>query len=405
MEILSYGLIATFLLLFGVISNKIKTTFITGPIIFVFFGYLLSEDVLDLLTYKEPILINVVANFTLILVLFSDASRINFTLFKAEHDFPRRLLGIGLPLTILLGLLTALVLFSNLPLWEAAVLATILAPTDAALAQAVINSKGVPNRIREALNVESGLNDGICFPILLMFITLADETSAVSPTEYWIKFIIFQLILGPIVGALVGYLGGKLVSFAVKKRWMSEDYQRLSALALSFMAFCFASLVGGNGFIASFTAGLTFGNIARKVSKTSHHFTEAEGELLILLTFMLFGAILVPHGINNMTWDIIGYAFLSLTVVRMLPVYISLIGKKLSLGTITYLGWFGPRGVASILYLLLVVEEHDLGQEDLIFSVTTMTVLISVFLHGMTAVWGANRYISYLTSHSTSEEA
>lgn len=404
MEELSYGLIAAFLLLFGLVSSKTQKTFITGPMLFLAFGYLLSGDVFGLLTYRDPTLINLIANFTLIIVLFSDASRINFALFKKEHDLPRRLLGIGLPLTILLGLLVALAIFPKLPLWQAAVLATILAPTDAALAQAVINSKGVPTRIKEALNVESGLNDGICFPILLLFVSLADETAAVSPAVYWLRFITFQLILGPLVGIGVGYIGGKLVRIAADREWMSVEYQRLSSITLSFMAFCFATGIGGNGFIASFTAGLFFGNVASNTAKPSYHFSETEGKLLILLTFMLFGAILLPKGIDNINWDVLGYALLSLTIIRMIPVAISLIGKKLTWATITYLGWFGPRGVASILYVLLVVGEHNLSEENLIFSVTALTVMLSVFFHGATAVWGANTYASSLAKFSSPEE-
>jgi NhaP-type Na+/H+ or K+/H+ antiporter len=396
MEQLGYALIATFVLLYGLVSKRLQNTIITDPIVFVLFGFFLSGSVTGLVTSKDHELINIIANLTLILVLFSDASRISLGLFWSEQDISRRLLSVGLPLTIVAGVFAGAVIFTGLPFWQAAILATVLAPTDAALAQAVINSERVPTRIRQALNVESGLNDGICFPILLLFISLASTSDVSHPASYWIQFIIFQLILGPLVGIVSGYLGGKLVLWAINKNWMSGNFQRLSIVGLSLMAFFFANLVGGNGFISSFFAGLIFGNVARKVSDPIYEFGEAEGELFILLTFMLFGAIMVPNAIGGMNWLFILYALISLTIVRMIPVAISLIGKHLSLPSTLYLGWFGPRGVASILYVLLVVDKYELSGETIILNVTAITVLLSAFLHGLTAVPGANAYASTL---------
>lgn len=400
MDHLAFGLIAAFVVLYGVVSKRLQSTIISDPMVFVIFGFFLSSSVTGLITGKDHILINIVATLALILILFSDASRINLGLFKTEQDLPKRLLGVGLPLTIFLGVFMGVMIFTELPLWQAAILATILAPTDAALAQAVINSERVPGRIRQALNVESGLNDGICFPILLLFISLAAASEVNHPASYWIHFIAFQLILGPIVGIIIGYVGGKLVLWAVNKDWMSGNFQRLSVLGLSVMAYFFADLVGGNGFMSAFFAGLIFGNVARQVSSPIYDFGEAEGELFILLTFMLFGAIMLPETIGNISWRYILYALVSLTLVRMIPVAISLIRKGLSTPSILYIGWFGPRGAASILYVLLVVDKHDFSGGDIIFNVTVTTVLLSIFLHGLTAVPGANVYASAIDAIS-----
>lgn len=404
MELLTYGAIVTFLLLYGLISDRLKTTFLTGPIIFVFFGYLLSGDILGLIAGKNHILVYAIANITLILILFSDSSRINLSFFRKEQDLPRRLLEIGLPLTICFGTLCGLFLFPEVPLWQAAVLATALAPTDAALAQVVINSKSVPSRISEALNVESGLNDGICFPILLLFLSLADNLGEKSSNYYWIQFIGLQLLLGTVMGVVIGFVGGKLTLWGVEKKWMSKHFQRLSMIALSFMAFCLTSLVGGNGFIAAFFAGLLFGYAAHKVSEPIYEFGESIGELFILLTFMLFGAILVPGAIQKLNWEVIAYALLSLTVVRMIPVAISLLGKGLPTVSVFYIGWFGPRGAASILYLLLIVSKYDLSAENLIFEVATITILLSIILHGMTAAWGSRIYVSKINALKAREK-
>lgn len=394
MENLTFALIAVFVILYGAVSKRLESTVISGPMVFVIFGFLLSGGITGLITSKDHTLINIIANITLILILFSDASSINLSLFWKEQDLPRRLLGLGLPLTILAGLLVGVLMFTELPFWQAAVLATVLAPTDAALAQAVINSERVPGRIREALNVESGLNDGICFPILLLFLYLADSSGGHYPASYWIQFITFQIILGPVIGIVVGYIGGRLVLWSVNKGFMTGNFQRLSIIGLSFLAFYSADLIGGNGFMSAFFAGLIFGNITRKVSEPIYDFGEAEGELFILLTFMLFGAIMVPDAVDNISWVYVIYALLSLTVVRMLPVAISLIGKGLTTPTLLYMGWFGPRGAASILYVLLVVDKKDLSGEYLIFNITASTVLLSVFLHGLSAVPGANAYAS-----------
>jgi len=396
MENSAYLVIAAFIVFYGLVSKRLQSTIISDPIVFVIFGFCLSTSVSGLVTDKDHVFINTIANLTLILILFSDASRINLRLFWREGGLPMSLLGIGLPLTILAGVFVGVVIFTGLPFWQAAVLATILAPTDAALAQAVINSERVPGRIREALNVESGLNDGICFPILLLFISLAGISGVQHTESYWMRFVTFQLILGPVVGIIVGYVGGKLVLWAVNKNWMSGSFQRLSIVGLSLMAFFIADLVGGNGFISAFFSGLIFGNVARQVSSPISEFGEAEGELFILLTFMLFGAVMVPDAIGVLNWHIIIYALVSLTIVRMAPVAISLIGKGLSIPSKLYLGWFGPRGAASILYVLVVVDKHNLSGENTIFNVTVITVLLSVFLHGLTAVPGANAYASSL---------
>lgn len=396
MEELVFALIAVFVLLYGIVSKRIQTTIISGPMVFVVFGFILSSDVTGLLTNKDHTLINIIANLTLILVLFSDASRINLGLFRREQDLPKRLLGIGLPLTISAGVLVGVFFLTELPFWQAAILATILAPTDAALAQAVINSERVPARIRQALNVESGLNDGICFPILLLFIYLADTSGEIRPASYWVGFLSFQLILGPLTGAVVGFLGGKMVLWGLNKNWMSADYQRISGLALAVAAFYIAELVGGNGFMSAFFAGLVFGNVAVKVSDPIYEFGEAEVDILILLTFLLFGAVMVPDALGAISWQYIFYAILSLTVIRLLPVAISLIGKGLTAPSVLYLGWFGPRGAASILYVLLVVDKYDFSGQSIIFNITAITVLFSVFMHGLTAVSGANAYASTL---------
>lgn len=392
MEPLTFALIAAFILGFGVVSGRLQRTVITPPMVFVAFGLLLSNRLLGLVELElESEFINVVAELTLILILFTDASRIDLNLLRREHDIPVRLLAIGLPLSIVTGSLVALLLFDVLAFWEAVVLAIVLAPTDAALGQAVVSSSRVPVRIRQALNVESGLNDGVALPILLFSVSLAAAAEGLDYI-FWGRFAATQIILGPLVGVAVGYIGGWLVFWSENREWMAESFQKLVALGLSLLAFALAELLGGNGFIAAFCAGLTLGNVFPSVCKRLYVFAESEGQLLTLVTFMLYGAIMVFPALDHLDGTVILYALLSLTVIRMVPVSLSLLGLGLHWQSHFFLGWFGPRGIASIIYGLIIVEEGKLAERETIFMVMVVTVLLSILAHGLTSLPAAAWY-------------
>jgi NhaP-type Na+/H+ or K+/H+ antiporter len=374
------------ILLFALISKRIQTTFITPPMIFVLFGVLLSKSVLGVFELDpESSIIHTIAEITLVLVLFTDASRIDLKLLKKDHSIPVRLLVKGLPLTIILGTLAAMVVFDTFSFWECAVLAAILAPTDAALGQAVVSSPKVPVRIRQSLNVESGLNDGIALPVVMITVFLASISTDHPSGNNWISFVAHQLILGPAVGIFTGYFGGRILSSLSHKGWVTHSFQDLSSLGFAILSFSLAEQIGGNGFISAFCAGLTLGNSSRHICTCLYEFAEAEGQLLTLFSFMLFGSVLIIPALGLINADIIIYSLLSLTVIRMLPVMISLLGKKLKPSTVLFLGWFGPRGLASILFGLLVLEQSHLVNEHVIFNTMIVTVFLSVFAHGITA--------------------
>ncbi len=387
--------IALSIMLFGLISGRVRNSAITPPMVFVTLGIVAGQYLLN--TVQVPIgngFIHILAEFTLVLILFTDAARIDLSLLKRQHELPIRMLTLGLPLSIIFGTAAALGLFSNLLFWEAVVLAIILSPTDAALGQAVIGKPKVPVRIRQALNVESGLNDGIALPLLLIAVSCATVSEEMQSTGFWIRFTALQLLIGPFVGTIVGYFGGKLVEIGSQKKWMDHTFQDLSALGLSFLAYGAANLLGGNGFISAFCAGLTLGNSSsnKLICQCLYDFAEAEGQFLTLLIFMIFGSVMVPVMVEHISLPIIAYSVLSLTLVRMLAASFSLIGAGLHKETIFFLGWFGPRGVASILFALLVLHESSLaGREEIIATVVT-TVFLSVFAHGLTANAGANWY-------------
>ncbi len=393
MQTSSFVLLAGFLLAFGLISGRLQKSIVTAPMVFVAFGLLFGPLALGIIRLDvESEVIRTIAEATLILVLFTDASRIDLRILRREYHIPVRLLAFGLPLTILLGTLLAIVLFDRLSLWEAAIVAAILAPTDAALGQAVVGSPAVPVRMRQALNVESGLNDGIALPFVMVFLSLAGAAQEQQSAGAWIGYAALQIIMGPLVGVAVGWGGGRLVSLGTRTGWMSPSFQRLSALALAFLAYAGAEQVGGNGFIAAFFAGLALGNAARPICTCLYEFAEAEGQLLTLVAFLVFGAASVMPALEHVSVAVVLFAVLSLTVVRMIPVSISLLGRGLGSASHLFLGWFGPRGLASILYVMLVLEGVALPGRDLIFSIVILTVVLSVFVHGITAYPGANWY-------------
>ena len=386
------ALIALSVLAYATFSRRLDGSIVTAPMVFSAVGLILGPAAFGFVELDpESPAIDWLAEATLVLVLFADASRMDLRALKGGVAVPVRLLAIGLPLTLALGASLAVLLFPNFSLWEAALLGAILAPTDAALGQAVVSDRRVPVRIRQALNVESGLNDGICLPFVAMFIALA---AGVGPqgASHWAAYAAQQLLLGPAVGIAVGYAGGRLVTAAMERQWMSKSFEQLSALALALLAFECAELAGGNGFIAAFAAGLTLGTTAPKISDCLYEFAETEGQLLGLAAFLLFGAAHVGPGIEEAGPATFAYAVLSLTLIRMVPVSLSLIGTGMRLPTHLFLGWFGPRGLASILYALMAAGVAEIGAREQIVAIAMVTVMLSVFAHGMSAGPGAAKY-------------
>ncbi|MFQ5938158.1 MAG: cation:proton antiporter [Acidiferrobacterales bacterium] len=351
-------LAALLMLGFGLFSRLAERSPITGPMVFVAIGIGTGPLGLGLIEIElDTRLVRVIAEVTLVLILFVDACSIRLRAAIREQDIPFRLLLIALPLTILAGALVALPIFDSMGIWAIATLACVLCPTDAALGQPVVKSKEVPERTRNAINVESGLNDGLALPPLLVFLGgLSAMVTAQGGAAYWVGFGLQQLILGPLVGAFVGWFGGALVDKASRAGWMNPTFQRLASASLALLAYALAEAVHGNGFIAAFCGGLLLGTRTQVVRQRIHEFGEAEGQQLSLFVFLLFGLVLVPEAASHWDGKSWLYAVLSLTVIRMIPVAISLIGARVDWRTVGFIGWFGPRGIASVLYLLLVIS-------------------------------------------------
>jgi NhaP-type Na+/H+ or K+/H+ antiporter len=392
--------IAIVILVYAHFSALVPRSVLTAPIIFVGIGMALSKSLGNILTTDGGELLKVVAELTLVILLFTDASRINLRALVKDVGLPLRLLGIGLPLTIALGALLAKLVFPDFSWWTAGLISAILAPTDAALGQAVVNSKQVPVKIRQALNVESGLNDGIAVPFVIFFASLAAVQATSASASRWLVFWITQVTLGPLAGIAVGYIGGHLLEAAARRGWVDQSFSRLASIAFAILAWAGATAIGGNGFIAAFVCGMAIGCSTNSIKPAIQQFAETEGQLLSLTAFLLFGAMFVIPSLESATPTDWAYALLSLTVVRMLPVAVSLLGTKLDFSTNLFVGWFGPRGLASLIFALLVTHQFKLAEADHLITIVMLTATLSILAHGLTAVPGAKWYAHVVNSHT-----
>ena len=380
------AILAAFVFVYSLVAERLEKTPSSGAIVFVAFGLLCGPvglGLVDLDVDAEGI--RTLAELTLALVLFTDATNADLRVLKLSFRIPERLLLFGLPLTILLGFVFGVIVFDQLSLLGAALLATILAPTDAALGEAVVTNEAVPARTREGLNVESGLNDGICVPVLLIFLAFAigsDEANA--PVTLILHHFAAEIGIGVGVGILCTVVGAHLFRFAHDRGWIGEIWMQVTVPALALTCFATAQSLDGSGFIACFVGGLIAGALVREHKASLLLAAEGTGDTLALLTWVTFGATVAGSVLEHFAWNALLYAALSLTVIRMLPVFLSLTGTGLTAADKLFIGWFGPRGLASIVFLVIVLNEHLPGGEILKQTVV-WTVIISILAHGLSA--------------------
>jgi NhaP-type Na+/H+ or K+/H+ antiporter len=394
----SIAILAALIALYAVVAGKLARWSISGPMVFVTFGFLLGPRALGLLTLSaQAEAIKSLTEITLALLLFADASTLDLRQVREDERLPLRLLTIGLLLTITLGTLLAFALFPAAGLAFAALIAAILAPTDAALGLPIFTNPLVPVRIRRALNVESGLNDGVVTPFVTLFIVSALATEGHAP-DHWLLTALAAIALGVVIGAAIGGGGAWLLTQARNRGWTSNEMERLAIMAVGLTAYFAAVLLHGNGFIAAFAGGITFGYVSRGRFAESTEFTETLSALLSLLVWTIFGGILLSAALTfTSDWRPILYAALSLTLIRMLPVALALLGMGFRTDTIAIVGWFGPRGLASVVFTLLAFDELTAAGKpiDTVVAVATWTILLSVFAHGLSArplsAWYARR--------------
>ena len=390
MDAAAIALIALAVFAWGVGSARFARADLSAPIAFVVLGLLLSEvlHVIEVDVSHEAA--KVLAEVTLVWVLFADAARVRLRELRADLGLYTRLLAVGLPLTIAAGTLLASWFFDGMGVWMALLVGAALAPTDAALGAAVMTDPAVPERVRRVLNVESGLNDGIATPVVTVAIAGAAAAASVQGHPS-VGGALTDLAIGIAAGVVVGVVSGMAMRMARRRGWASEDLAGPGVLALALAAYAGTLWLGGNGFVAAFVAGLAFGNSAGRGGVKEVFYVEQSAGLVSLVTWLFFGAVAVPTVFQQADWQVVCYAVLSLTVVRMLPVALALIGSGLSRPTVAFIGWFGPRGLASIIFALIALEDLH-GEADRAVAIIGMTVLLSVVAHGVTAKPLASRY-------------
>jgi NhaP-type Na+/H+ or K+/H+ antiporter len=387
------ALVAVALLGVAAVSGRLVGTPLTPAMIFVGFGVLVGPKVLDGIDLSSTgSVVEVSAEATLALVLFSDASRIDLGQLGRTVGVPLRLLGIGLPLTILLGAVAAAVVFGQLTVAEAVILAIVLAPTDAALGQAVVTEPRVPERIRQGLNVESGLNDGICVPLLFAAVAAADVESEISGGRSAGTLLLEEIGYGVLGGVVAGLVIAAIIRQASRRGLIAGPWRQVIPAAGAALAYGIANALGGSGFIAAFVAGVVFRVALGRDPEALNRLTEEVGDVLNGITFVLFGAMLLGPALTELSWTLALYAVLSLTLVRIVPVAIAMWGSHARAPTLGFVGWFGPRGLASIVFAVIVIQESNLPHEHQLVLAIYLTVGLSVLAHGLTAAPLADRY-------------
>jgi len=388
------GLVALLVFGWGLLSARLERADLSAPIVFVVAGVLLSEGFRVIEPETTHDVIRLLAEVTLVWVLFADAARVRPRQLRADAGLYARLLGVGLPLTIAAGTLVAVSMFDGLGFWPALLVGAALAPTDAALGAAVMVDPAVPERVRRVLNVESGLNDGIATPVVSFAIAGAAVVERVEGAP-GLGGAFAELLIGLATGVVLGAVGGRAMRTARRRGWASEEFTGPAVLALALAAYAVTVALEGNGFVAAFVAGLAFGDAAGRGGATEVFYVEQTAGLASLVTWLLFGAVVVPAVVREADWRVLGYAVLSLTVIRMLPVALALARSGLSGRTVAFVGWFGPRGLASIIFAVLALEELGEGADRAVAVIGT-TVLLSVFTHGLSAKTLARRYAASL---------
>ena len=389
------AVVSACVLLWGLVSARLERWDVSGPIAFMVLGVVVTHGPTAMIHLNlHSSTVRSLAEITLALVLFADASRVNVRALRADAAIPLRLLGIGLPLTIVAGAAAAEALYHSSGFWVAAAIGAIVAPTDAALGASVVQDRRVPSGVRRILNVESGLNDGIVTPFVNLFLAGAVASESVvngthAPAAAW------ELLGGAALGIGTGLVGAVLLSLARRHGWSSPGFRPLAILALAFLSYSIALLAGVNGFIAAFLAGMAFGTVDHHNDEAVLRFTEEAGTLFSLLVWFVFGAVMLVPGLREAGGRDIVFALLALTVVRMVPVAVSLLGARLDRVTVAFIAWFGPRGLASVVFGLIAVDALAPEQSKVVLGAVTVTVALSVVLHGVSASPLAARYGAY----------
>ena len=393
-------LLTLLFLAYALFSRSLSRSSITGPMIFVAAGILAGVEMIGsgapIATFSlelESETIQILLEGTLVIVLFADAALIDVRKVRQSAFLPTRLLLIGLPLTMIVGTAVAMGLFPGLGFWGAAIVAIVLAPTDAALGQAVVSNGDVPDLVRQGLGIESGLNDGLVVPFLA--IAVAGAAGDLQTGGEIIDLFLREIGIAIVIGVAIGWAGAWLVHDASRRGWTGREGRQVFVLFLAILCAIVAEPLGASAFISAFVGGAAFGRESRKRYPDICHFSEGMGHLLTMLAFFVFGGLILLPNLDDVTWQVVVYALASLTIIRMIPVMLALLGTKVALPTTLFVGWFGPRGLASLVFMGTVVVQTAPEVASAVLTIGSITVAGSVLLHGLTAWPWSIRYAGW----------
>jgi NhaP-type Na+/H+ or K+/H+ antiporter len=389
-------------LCYAVVSGLVKRWYVAPALVFVVCGIMLGPFVFDVIDVgTDAASFTVIAQLALTVILFNQAAQLDLSTVFRRREVTFRLLVIGIPLALVLGTVTALLVLPVMPLWEAVCLAAIVAPTEVALIDALLEDKRVPERIRHALSAESGFYDGFALAALLAALALASERTDPDASR-WTLFLVRTEVVSVVVGLAIGAIGGLVMARSQKRKWMSDTWAQLATLAVALVCFQVGEGLHGSGFVAAFAGGLAFAFMAKRAGVPPDiQVSDAAGQLLELMVFAMFGSYAVVVGWRDAGWRVVVFAVLALFAVRMVAVSVALIRSDLPARNRLFIGWFGPRGIGTLVLGLLVVERGQIEQESLIIQVVVVTVTLSLVLHSLTAWPG----IKWLTAVPEETEA
>ncbi|MGZ0712735.1 cation:proton antiporter (plasmid) [Coraliomargarita sp. W4R53] len=388
------------IIVWSALSSPLDRRGITSALFFMVAGLAVSVLIPAVLDIRlDTPVAERIAEVALVLLLFSDATRLDLRALRHQLGWPSRLLLIGLPLTILAGTGVGLLIFPGMAIASVFLLAAMLAPTDAALGQKVISDQSVPPRVRQALDVESGLNDGLAVPLFLVALSIANAELETGITTAVFANMAQQIGWGVLAGIVAGGLGGGLFHLANGRGWVAREWRQVLAIGAALLSYAIAVQLGGSGFIAAFVGGIVFGYLAGPVRSILSGFAEQAGDFLAAVTWIAFGALALLLALPHITWQVVLYALLSLTVVRMVPVAIALAGRGPKLQTVAFIGWFGPRGLASLVFALIAIE-RGVPEGEIVLTTVVVTVALSILLHGLSSVPLVKVYHRWYAAHS-----
>ena len=382
------------------LSGWLHGTVLSASVLSLGAGILLAfAGVIDIEPGAEIVVLAV--ELALLLTLFSDGLITEHELLRTHWGPPVRALVLAMPITLALLALAAQALF---PLsWaEAFLLAAVLTPTDPVVTSSVVTSERVPRLIRHTLNLESGLNDGLALPFVLFFLVLASETGDAASEA---GQLVVEVAVGAGIGIALALLAGRLLG-SLPGGGIRRQYEGVYALGLALLSFGTAEVTYGNGLIAAFVCGIAFAAARHEIPEAFLHFNENISTAFQVITFVIFGALIVATGWDGSTWRLAVFIAFALLVARPAAVLVSFVGVRLPPSQKLFIAWFGPKGVASMLFALLVLHSHE-AQRTLIFDIASFAIVTSILAHGLTDTvgsrWIERRLGVVPTEHSNRE--